>query len=89
MVKTVLYSLQDLYTYKNYCGNTNAIQWYFSEPSPSSINKEPPTGKTRDKYCLLFFMHRNENGLLTPLLKLINVGVLIRYEGVGKKIKNL
>ena len=23
-------------------------------------------GKTPDKYCLLFFMHRNKIGLLTP-----------------------
>ena len=44
-------------------------------------------GKTPDKYCLLFFMHRNKIGLLTLLLKLINEGVLIRCEGVGKNLK--
>ena len=26
-------------------------------------------GKTRDKYCLLPFMHRNKIGLLTPFAK--------------------
>ena len=26
-------------------------------------------GKTRDKYCLLLFMHKNKIGLLTPFAK--------------------
>ena len=45
-------------------------------------------GKTPDKYCLLFFMHRNTIGLLTPFAKINKRGVLIRCEGVGKNFKN-
>ena len=47
--------------------NTNAMQWYIFEPSPQNIDtmqhhlsKQPPIGKTQDKYCLLLFTYRNE-----------------------------
>ena len=43
--------------------------------------------ETRDKYCLLSFMHRNEIGLLTPFAK-INIRVdLNKVRGGGEKSK--
>ena len=45
-------------------------------------------GKTPDKYCLLFFMHRNKIGLLTPFLKINKRGGLNKVRGGGKKSKN-
>ena len=43
-------------------------------------------GKTRDKYCLLFFMHRNKIGLLTPFAKINNRGGLNKVRVGGEKI---
>ena len=43
---------------------------------------------TQHKYYLLFFMHSNEIGLLIPFAKINKRGVLLRYEGAGKKSKN-
>ena len=47
-------------------------------------------GKTPDKYCLLFFMHRNKIGLLTltPFAKINKRGGLNKVRGGGKKSKN-
>ena len=45
-------------------------------------------GKTPDKYCLLFFMHRNKIGLLTPFAKINKRGDLNKVRGGGKKSKN-
>ena len=50
----------------------------------ASFQRTANIRKTRDKYCLLSFMHRNEIGLL---IKLIYVWILIRCEGVGKNLK--
>ena len=44
-------------------------------------------GKTRDKYCLLFLYIWLKLGFWHLLPKLINVGILIRCEGVGKNLK--
>ena len=53
------------------------MQWYIFEPSPQNIDtmqhhlsKQPPIGKTQDKYCLLLFTHRNEIGLLRTFAKI-------------------
>ena len=43
-------------------------------------------GKTRDKHCLLSFMHRNKIGLLTPSAKINKRGGLNKVRGCGKKI---
>ena len=43
-------------------------------------------GKTQDKYCLLFFMHRNTIGLLTPFAKINKRGGLNKVRRGGKKI---
>ena len=45
-------------------------------------------GKTRDKYCLLFCMHRNKVGLLTPFAKINKRGGLNKLRSVGKKSKH-
>ena len=42
--------------------------------------------KTRDKYCLLSFMHRNKIGLLTPFAKTNKRGDLNKVRRGGKKI---
>ena len=44
-------------------------------------------GKTPDKYCLLFFMHRNKIGLLTPFAKINKRGGLNKVRGGGKNQK--
>ena len=44
--------------------------------------------ETRDKYCLLSFMHRNKIGLLTPFGKINKRGGLNTVRGVEKKSKN-
>ena len=44
-------------------------------------------GKTRDKYCLLFLYIWLKLDFWHLLPKLINVGILIRCEGVGKNLK--
>ena len=43
-------------------------------------------GKTPHKYCLLFFMHRNKIGLLTPFAKINKRGGLNKVQGGGKEI---
>ena len=43
-------------------------------------------GKTPDN-CLLFFMHRNKIGLLTPFAKINKRGGLNKVRGGGKKSK--
>ena len=58
----------------------NIIQW--------DLFKQPSLGKTRDKYCLLFFMHRNEIGLLTRFTKINKRESLNNVRGNGEKIKN-
>ena len=40
----------------------------------------------RDNYCLLFFLHRNEIGLLTAFAEINKRGVLNKVGGGGKKI---
>ena len=44
-------------------------------------------GKTRDKYCLLFLCIWLKLDFRNLSPKLINVGILIRCEGVGKNLK--
>ena len=48
--------------------NMNAMQWY--------LFKQLPISKTQHKYCLLFFMHKIEIGLLTPFTKINKRGGL-------------
>ena len=48
--------------------NMNTMQWH--------LLKQRPIGKTRNKYCLPFFMNRNEIGLLTPCSKINKSEVL-------------
>ena len=43
-------------------------------------------GKTRDKYCLLSFMHRSTIGLLTPFAKINKRGGLNKERGGGEKV---
>ena len=43
-------------------------------------------GKTRDKYCLLSFMHRSKKGLLIPFAKINKRGGLNKERGGGEKI---
>ena len=69
------------------------MQWYVFEPLPKNMNpmqwhifKQPPIGKTQDKYCLLFFMHRNEIGFLTPFAKINKRGGLNKVRGKNLKI---
>lgn len=69
------------------------MQWYIFEPSPQNIDtmqhhlsKQPPIGKTQDKYCLLLFTHRNEIGLLRPFAKINKRGSLHKVRGEGKKV---
>ena len=50
----------------------NTIQWH--------LFKHPPICKTQDRFCHLFFMHRNEMELLAPFAK-------VNKRGVGKKYK--
>ena len=65
------------------------------EPSPKNMHamqwdlfKQPPKSKTRDKYCLVFFMHRNEIGLLTPFARINKRGGLSKIEVVRKTSEN-
>ena len=62
------------------------------EPSPQNMNemqwdlfKQPPKSKTRDKYCHVFFMARNEIGLLTSFARINKRGGLNKIRGVGEK----
>ena len=60
---SIRYKLPELV--KKYCTfvkNMNTMQW--------NLFKQPPFGKTRDKYRLLFFMHRNEIGFSTHFTKI-------------------
>ena len=41
--------------------------------------------KTRDKYCFLFFPHRNKIGLLKHFAKINKRGCLNKVQGGGKK----
>ena len=43
-------------------------------------------GKTRDKHCLLSFMHRNKIGLLTPSAKINKRKGLNKVQRGGEKI---
>ena len=45
------------------------------------------TTANRCKYCLLFFMHRNEVGLLAPFAKINKRGSFNKVQGGGKKSK--
>ena len=48
--------------------NMNVMQW--------GLFKQLPKSETRDKYCLVFFMHRNEIGLLTTFARINKRGGL-------------
>ena len=52
----------------------------------ASFQTSANIGKTRDKYCLLSFMHSNKIGLLTPVAKINKRGSLNNVQGGGKKI---
>ena len=65
------------------------------EPSPQNMNtiqwdlfKQPPKSKTRDKYCLVFFMRRNEIGLLTTFARINKRGGLRGWEKIKKLIRD-
>ena len=55
----------------------NTMQWH--------LFQQPPIGKTRDKYCLVFFMYRNEIGLLTPFAKINKRWGLNKVRGGERK----
>ena len=67
------------------------MQFHLFEPSPQNMHtmqwhlfKQSPIGETQDKYCLLFFMHRNEMGLLTPFAKICKHGGFNKARGRGE-----
>ena len=54
----------------------------------ASFQTTANTGKARDKYCLLSFIHRNKIGLLTPFSKINKRGSLNKVPGGrGKNLK--
>ena len=52
----------------------------------ASFQTTANTGKARDKYCLLSFIHRNKIGLFTSFSKINKRGSLNKVRGGGKKI---
>ena len=52
----------------------------------ASFQTTANTGKTRNKYCLLSFIHRNKIGLLTPFARINKRGGLNKVGAGGEKI---
>ena len=88
----VLYLLQDLFTYKNLkiqmqynsiFSNHRLKTWIQCN---GIFQTTTNIGKTRDKYCLLSFMHRSKIGLLIPFAKINKRGGLNKEREGGEKI---
>ena len=52
----------------------------------ASFQTTANTGKTRNKYCLLSFIHRNKTGLLTPFARINKRAGLNKVGEGGEKI---
>ena len=68
MKLTSKYRCNTMVSFEPSSQNMNAMQWH--------LFKQLPISKTQHKYCLLFFMHKIEIGLLTSFTKINKRGGL-------------